>query len=433
MINRHSILFKLNIIFFLTLLFISAIFFAMNDFMGKKSSMDFEHSLRGLRGTLELYSTNSEKIDFNEFLSAFRFKQIIADKKNIILNANRLSEEFLYKHHIPPFFQENEKLFFPPSPPAILTSNFQLLSYKDELYIHLLDNQDDYLLKYEGDSSENILLLIRIGYLLFISLLVMLYFMIRKNLYGLKVLQKSLIEYENGIVDKTKIIEGRDEVSIVSQEFYKVASKLDALNKTRKLFLRNMMHELKTPLTKSKLYLSLMEETQMRDSLELSLQKLELLIDDMANIEKISTDTVEIDKKEYRLIDIVENAKDMLFINQESVFMDDSLNYSVNVDFKLFTIVMKNLIDNGIKYSKNSLVFITCQQGKISIASGGEKLKYDFKDYLEPFFKGDLNEITQRGFGLGLYIVNEILIKHGFSFSYEHKQGKHIFIIGYPL
>lgn len=431
MINRHSILFKLNIISIFTLLSISVIFFAINDFMSKKSYMDLEFSLQGLEKTLSLYSQNKQGTSLQHYLSPFRLEMIDKDKKNILLNATELKKDKFREHQRPPFFKDKHANFPPPPNFQRISNKVKILQFNKDTYIQLKGKKESYLLRYDDSESKQIQVYLKVIYLAFISLLILLYFMIRKNLNGLKVLHKSLIEYENGIVDTTKIIEGKDEVALLSKQFYKVASKLDTLSKTRKLFLRNIMHELKTPLTKSKLYLSLIEESQMRDSLELSLQKLELLIEDMANIEKISTDNVEIEKKEYRLIDIIEDAMDTLFLNKQCLYFARELECTLNADFKLFSIVLKNLIDNAIKYSNDSLVSIDCIDKKIYISSHGEELKYDFKEYLEPFFKGDLNEINQRGFGLGLYIVNEILIKHEFDFSYEFKEGKNIFIIDY--
>ncbi len=431
MINRHSILFKLNIIFLFTLLSISIIFFAVHDFMSKKHHIDLGFSLKGLERTLSLYSQNKQEVDFQHYLSSFRLEMVSENKEAILLNAKELKKDHFKERMRPPFFKGKHDGFRPPPHFERPFHKLKILEYKSKIYIQLKNDKYNYLLRYSDKESKQILIFIKISYLLFMTLLILLYIMIRKNLKGLNVLHKSLVEYENGIVDTTKIIDGKDEVSLLSKQFYKVTLKLDALNKTRKLFLRNMMHELKTPLTKSKLYLSLIEESQMRDSLEVSLLKLELLIDDMANIEKISTDNVEIEKKEYRLIDIIENAMDMLFLSKKSVHFMDELKCNVKVDFKLFSIVLKNLIDNGIKYSSDSLVSIECNEKKIYVASSGKKLKFDFQEYLEPFFKGDLNEINQRGFGLGLYIVNEILIKHGFTFSYEFKENKNVFIIDY--
>jgi two-component system OmpR family sensor kinase len=398
--------------------------------MHKKESMDLEFTLMHLAKSIQNYSDKSEKIDLNELLKVYKLK-IIKENKNQILNKAITLDinKYIRKGPPPPFMEKNRK-FLPP--PLFLNGVkiFDLLEYKGELYIYFFKENHDFLLKYNR-IHQRTLLYINIGYFIFASMMLLLYLLLRKNIKNLKMLQNSLKDYEKGIVDTTKVIEGKDEVAEVSKQFYKVASKLDIIGKSRKLFLRNMMHELKTPLTKSKLYLGLIQESELRDSLELSLNKLEFLIDDMANIEKISTDNVVIEKKEYRLIDIIDNAMDMLFINKKGICSGKVENVNIFVDFKLFSIVLKNLIDNGMKYSQDNTVDLNHADKKIYVSSSGEKLKYDFEDYLEPFFKGDLNNINQRGFGLGLYLVNEIIIKHGFKFLYEYKDGKNIFIVDY--
>ena len=55
----------------------------------------------------------------------------------------------------------------------------------------------------------------------------------------------------------------------------------------------------------------------------------------------------------------------------------------------------------------------------------GEKLKNDLDFYIQPFIKG---EDTQKSFGLGLYIVSNILDAHGLKFRYEYKNGMNVFV-----
>jgi len=430
MINRHSIVVKLNFIFVVTLFCVSIIFFFIHDFASKKSYMDLEFSLEGLDRLFELYTKQTHLLDFEHYIYSNKF-EIVVDTRMVLNNAKEIDRGFFHKHIKPPFFQKDEKKKFYSPPHKKLSNNIHVLVFKDNLYVHLSSIENDILLKFNQHSYRQMVLIIRVGYIFFIGIFILLYLLIRKNLNGLKDLQKSLIDYEHGLIDKTKVYTAKDEVSLVSKQFYELSIKLEQMNQTRKLFLRNMMHELKTPLTKSKMYLSLIKESDLRSAMEISLQKLELLIDDMANIEKISTDNIVITKKEYRLIDIIDNAKDMLFLEAQHVLVDDALKCNIGVDFNLFTIVIKNLIDNAIKYSNDSLVYIDCEEQKIYFSSYGDKLNYDFKHYLEPFFKGDLNDINQRGFGLGLYIANEILLKHGFKFSYEYMDGKNIFAIHY--
>lgn len=394
--------------------------------------MDLEFSLMQLERILENKKNSAETFQIQEHINSNILELVKENKKKILSEAKKLHEDHFFRKPTPPILDKNEDFLLPP--PRFLSPNheeYTLLEDKGEIYIYLRKQSNNFLFRYTNKEYSRSVYFVRGGYLVFIITLVLLYMIIRKNIKSLKTLQNSLKEYERGIVDTTKTIDGKDEVSEVSKQFYKLVSKLENIGNSRKLFLRNMMHELKTPLTKSKLYLGLIEESELRDSLELSLNKLEYLIDDMANIEKISTDNVVIEKKEYRLIDLVDNAMDMLFMNNKCITTGELDTAILCVDFKLFSIVLKNLIDNGIKYSTDHAVYINHDDHKIYISSSGERLQYDFEEYLEPFFKGTLNEINKKGFGLGLYIVHEILLKHGFSLLYAYQDNKNIFIIDY--
>ena len=65
---------------------------------------------------------------------------------------------------------------------------------------------------------------------------------------------------------------------------------------------------------------------------------------------------------------------------------------------------------------------------EISFSSTGDALKYPLSHYTDAFRKGD-GFGSARGFGLGLYIVKEILQKHGMELSYRHSEGRNIFSI----
>lgn len=54
-----------------------------------------------------------------------------------------------------------------------------------------------------------------------------------------------------------------------------------------------------------------------------------------------------------------------------------------------------------------------------------KKLEGDFEKYLEPFYSKSSNE----SFGLGLYIVFNILKANGYNLLYKYEDGKNIFII----
>jgi two-component system OmpR family sensor kinase len=84
---------------------------------------------------------------------------------------------------------------------------------------------------------------LKIIYISFLLILGILYFLIRQNLGGLKILKKSIKEYEKGLFDYNQKIENKDEISLILKEFCIMTKKIDTVEKSRKLFLRNIMHE----------------------------------------------------------------------------------------------------------------------------------------------------------------------------------------------
>ena len=414
--NRHSIFFKLNMIFSLTIVSLIFIFILFIDVLEHKNKQDFSFKVINLHRMVALLSKNGDIEGIKEIL---KYKNIdIVKNKNISQYGQNISDKF---RAFKPLIKVKKR-------DLKMSSNISIIKYKNDIYIHSKGKFHNLFLKYNNSIDDIFLPTLLVIFLLLIFLLAGLYIVLRKNLLTLKIVQNGIKKYKNGEIDAALQNNNQDEISNLSNTLYETIIKLSSIEESRKLLLRNMIHELKTPLTKSKLYLGFMDESKNRDRLENGLNKLELLINEMVNIEKISADSIELNKKEYRFIDILDNAIDSLFL-EEDLVEHQQLNRSINVDFNSFSIVLKNLLDNGIKYSFNKKVKIDYTDNKISIISIGNKLPFTFDKYIEPFFKGNFNEENQKGFGLGLYIVDKILKKHNFKFNYIHKNENNIFEI----
>ncbi len=138
-----------------------------------------------------------------------------------------------------------------------------------------------------------------------------------------------------------------------------------------------------------------------------------------------ATDKV-LEKKLYPLQDILDQATDMLFLESNSInnnFSDEQ----IEVNFEFFSLVFKNLIDNGLKYGDNNDFCIEYDNDKINFISKGEKMDKPLEYYTQAFTKSDTK--TSQSFGLGLYIVNAILQKHNFTLSYQHTSGYNFFTV----
>jgi two-component system OmpR family sensor kinase len=111
----------------------------------------------------------------------------------------------------------------------------------------------------------------------------------------------------------------------------------------------------------------------------------------------------------------------------ENSKIDASYNdFALYSDIKLLSLALKNLIDNAIKYSKDKKASFYANPHRIDVASKGEPLIHPLEYYVEPFSQ---EQKRASGFGLGLYIVNSIVLKLGYKLEYQFKEGSNIFSI----
>ena len=242
----------------------------------------------------------------------------------------------------------------------------------------------------------------------------------------LRKLKRQIVKFANGELNGVQNVgNGKDEISEVSEAFYEAVCQIKALNDSRHLFLRNIMHELKTPITKGLIAAQMIEKSKNQERLISVFHKLENLINELAAIEQITSKIGLTNKTPCLMRDLIDEAIDIAMIEKEHVGISELDEVRVMVDFKLFSVAIKNMIDNGIKYSTDKHVNIMVSKDHMKFITQGEKLKNDLDFYIQPFIKG---EDAQKSFGLGLYIVSNILEAHGLKFGYEYKNGMNVFV-----
>lgn len=252
------------------------------------------------------------------------------------------------------------------------------------------------------------------------------YVFVLYKLKPLRRLKRQIKKFADGDLENVKnVSSGNDEISEVSEAFYDAVLQIKMLNDSRHLFLRNIMHELKTPITKGRLVAEMMTQSKSKERLVSVFKKLESLINELAAVEQISSKIATSNKTICFIDDIIDEAKDIAMVENEQVLVKKSENYKLNVEFKNFCIAVKNMIDNGIKYSDDKLVLIEINSDSMKFISKGKALKQDLIYYIQPFIKG---ENSQKSFGLGLYIVSNILLSCELKLAYEYKNGYNIFI-----
>lgn len=269
---------------------------------------------------------------------------------------------------------------------------------------------------------------IRLYFSLFVSLLILIlvYAIVIRKLGPLSVLRMKIRKFGEGQMDISTATDKKDEIADVANEFDSTIKKINSLNSSRKLFLRNIMHELKTPLTKGRISAEMLEDSKNKARLIDVFSRIDLLIDQLGKIEQLTSGYLEIKRSDFRFIDVLEHVQDLLMIDKTCIDINRA-ELMLHADFELFSIAVKNLVDNGLKYSPDKKISIDIRGNRICFISTGACLKEDLEFYTKPFSRDNTN--NKQGMGLGLYITSEILAKHDFKLLYECKDEGNCFII----
>ena len=263
--------------------------------------------------------------------------------------------------------------------------------------------------------------------LLFIDLLLIwFYYFLYKKLKPLITLKNNIVKFSRGDLNINTEVIGNDEISQVSNEFNEAIKKIRELSDSRKLFLRNILHELKTPITKGKLISDTLENNKKKTILQKSFLRLEYLLGEFVKLEEFGSGKINLVKKEYRVIDLLDQALDILLLDKSKVDIYPN-STKIYVDYEVFAIALKNLIDNSLKYNTNGRPEIFIRNDSLLIKNKGKSLKKNFEEYLKPFNRE--YESIDKGLGLGLYITNNVIKSHGYKLFYFYSKNYHIFKI----
>ena len=353
--------------------------------------------------------------------------------KNSDLDPNEIRQngEKIFSDSYADMIRYNKKLYFVPRFSSIDPKMFSRIMDAAGLNISIKDDiakNDLPLENLQELSSHSIWIL----WLIVNIVMAAFFIVVLKKLLRLRNL-KNMIR-RAGEEDKFRLIkvEANDEIGQIASEFNTTMQKIDAIKEARALFLRNILHEFRNPIMKGRIMADMLAEILQDDKFKSRLKqifiRLEMILGEVVKVEKLVSNQWELKKNKHRVIDIVDHSVDMLLLKDTSrieVRADAEIS-AVEVDFELYATGVKNLIDNALKYSSGK-VLVNIDKNTVCISSTGDELEPERLDFERAFNRKV--ETSNSGLGLGLYIANQIFIKHGHTLKYKYEDGKNIFLI----
>ncbi len=188
----------------------------------------------------------------------------------------------------------------------------------------------------------------------------------------------------------------------------------------------NVSHDIKTPLTSIINYVDLLqkphteeEEAQYLEVLDRQSQRLKKLIDDLMDMSKANTGTMQVDITRLDAVEAINQALGEFADKLDRarlipVFRHDESHVPVMADGRLVWRVLSNLLSNAVKYAMPGTrlyIDLMTLEGKVVISLKNisrEELNIDADELMERFVRGDDSRNTE-GSGLGLNIAKSLM------------------------
>jgi signal transduction histidine kinase len=272
-----------------------------------------------------------------------------------------------------------------------------------------------------------------VGAIALIPGMILSYFLARSQSRPIKQISTAVKNFTRGDLTSRVAVTCGGELQTLGDSINDMVHALSELEDSRRSFVANVSHELRSPLTSMRGYvqgmldgtISTEEHGRYLQVVMDETQRLTTLVNDLLGLSRIESGKFPMEKRPYdiceqlrRVIISFERRIDEKNIQVE-VDMPDTPLY-VNADQNRINQVISNLVDNAIKFTprESGLLSLSLRAagGRVicRVADNGAGIApEDLPHIFDRFYKADKAHTSGMGTGLGLAIVKSILEQHG--------------------
>lgn len=236
----------------------------------------------------------------------------------------------------------------------------------------------------------------------------------------------------------------KDEIGRLITTFNNLLERIETAFRMQKIFVANVSHELKNPLTKirSQLEVSTLKE---RSPLEYQIT-IRSVLEDIQELAQLSNTLLELAKVSEDQRDLLTETVriDELLLDSRQMLLASNSHYHIEVDFAelpeddswleiagnstLLKTAFLNLMDNACKFSDDQTVRVALSCTKMNIklvfSDHGKGIPEEDQGLVfQPFYRSE-NTANIRGYGIGLSLVDRIVRLHGGTINIKSNKPK---------
>jgi signal transduction histidine kinase len=255
------------------------------------------------------------------------------------------------------------------------------------------------------------------------AILALSYFMVTWLLKPLSSLVTGVEEITAGNLNyNLDVGHGHDEFRNLGGAFNQMTAKVREMLKAKERLLLDVSHELRSPLARIKVALALLPKSSEKKSLERAASEMEVMLAEILESERLKSSHGSLSKSPLSLPILAAEIAELYSGQAPGIKVAKPKSFPVlNLDEAKLRTVLKNVIENALKYSGDSKKAVELsfdedeRWARVKIKDYGQGIpQEDLGLVFEPFYRVDKSRTKKTGgYGLGLSLCREIVQAHG--------------------
>ena len=260
---------------------------------------------------------------------------------------------------------------------------------------------------------------------------------VRRLTRRLEALKQGVEAFGAGALNQRVAEDGRDEVAAVGASFNRAASRIEALLRSHQSLLANASHELRSPLARLKMAVTMLEDAApaqratLRQEINTNIAELDALVEEVLLASRLDAS---------HQVDLIAGVSLLAVAAEEAARVGAQVqgqDAQVKGDEKLLRRAVRNLLENAQRYGGQEIdVDVQVQAGRVMlrVCDRGPGVPPSYQERIfEPFFRLPGHAEKAGGVGLGLALVRQIAQRHGGDVQCQSREGGgSCFVISLP-
>lgn len=252
-------------------------------------------------------------------------------------------------------------------------------------------------------------------------ILMLLYHATRRLFAPIEQIKEGVRRIGGGELGHRLAINRRDELGELSGNINEMADDIEQMLEAKRQLLLAISHELRSPLTRAKVAVELLDDEKQRQTIRQDLNEMEKLIEELLETERLSTRHHILNKSTVVLQQLVTEVLNEQFPGNGFAVELPRSEIEMELDQARIKLLLKNILSNAMQHNPAG-----ARAPELSVQTVGREVHIVVRDHgqgieahhlphlAEPFYRTDKSRQRQTGgYGLGLYLCKVVAEAHG--------------------